>query len=144
MLVKPAEEGEVFRAGSVYIAVTDKHLMVKTVTFPCSDTARVNFVRPAADELFTSVAANCQARGIAVVLAGSGRNCLNGAQEIRKQGGTVIAQDKASSENFRMPKAAIDPDEVNFVLPLKEIAPTLVRLVMPENTSAQLLTHSHD
>ena len=56
----------------------------------------------------------------------------------------MIAQDKASSENFRMPKAAIDPDEVNFVLPLKEIAPTLVRLVMPENTSAQLLTHSHD
>lgn len=90
------------------------------------------------------MAANCQARGIAVVLAGSGRNCLNGAQEIRKQGGTVIAQDKASSENFRMPKAAIDADEVNFVLPLKEIAPTLVRLVMPENTSAQLLTHSHD
>ena len=54
----------------------------------------------------------------------------------------MIAQDKASSENFRMPKAAIDADEVNFVLPLKEIAPTLVRLVMPENTSAQLLTHS--
>jgi two-component system chemotaxis response regulator CheB len=30
LLVKPAEEGEVFRAGSVYIAVTDKHLMVNS------------------------------------------------------------------------------------------------------------------
>jgi two-component system chemotaxis response regulator CheB len=45
-------------------------------------------------------------------------------------GGTVIAQDEATSEFFGMPGAAIQTKSVDFVLPLNEIAAALVTLVM--------------
>jgi two-component system chemotaxis response regulator CheB len=44
-------------------------------------------------------------------------------------GGTVIAQDEASAEYFGMPHAAIVAGGVDLVLPLQEVAKTLISLV---------------
>ena len=53
-----------------------------------------------------------------------------GVGAIKKMGGTVIAQDKESAEFSGMPAAAINTGNVDFVLPLDEIASALVELVM--------------
>jgi two-component system chemotaxis response regulator CheB len=53
-----------------------------------------------------------------------------GVQAIHKMGGKAIAQDEKTSEFFDMPSAAIATGTVDFVLPLNEIAPALVNLVM--------------
>ena len=45
-------------------------------------------------------------------------------------GGTVIAQDEGSSDFFGMPGAAIQTGNVDFILPLDEIASALVTLVV--------------
>src|SRR5207302_305771 len=66
---------------------------------------------------------------IAVVLTGSGSDGTMGVRAIKKMKGTVIAQDEASSEFFGMPGSAIDTKNVDFILPLDEIAPALVTLV---------------
>ena len=55
-----------------------------------------------------------------------------GLAAIKKMGGTVIAQDEASSEFFGMPGAAIDTGNVDFILPLEDIPGALVRLVHGE------------
>ena len=52
-----------------------------------------------------------------------------GVKAIKKMGGTVIAQDEATSEFFGMPGAAIQTGQVDFVLPLEEISPALVTLM---------------
>jgi two-component system chemotaxis response regulator CheB len=52
-----------------------------------------------------------------------------GVRAIKKMGGTVIVQDRATSEFFGMPGAAIDTGDVDVVLPLDEIPPALVALV---------------
>ena len=52
-----------------------------------------------------------------------------GVSAIKKMGGTVIAQDEASSEFFGMPGATIATGNVDFVLPLEQIAATLIELV---------------
>jgi two-component system chemotaxis response regulator CheB len=53
-----------------------------------------------------------------------------GVGAIKKMGGTVIVQDEKTSEFFGMPGAAIQTGNADFILPLVEISPALVTLVM--------------
>ena len=92
----------------------------------------VHFVRPAADRLLASCANVYGARTVAVVLTGTGIDGAAGAEAVKAAGGTVIAQDEATSEHFGMPAAAIATGAVDTVLPLNEIAGELVRLTTPE------------
>jgi two-component system chemotaxis response regulator CheB len=131
--VKQAEEGEAVTPGTIYIARPDRHLLVNADhTLSLTQTELVHFVRPSADLLFESVAASYKDRAIGVVLSGSGSDATMGVQAIKKMGGTVIAQDRDTSEFFGMPGAAISSGSVDFTLPLKQIAMALVTLVMGE------------
>jgi len=129
--VKEAEDQERLETGTVYIAPPNNHLLINPDgSVSLTQTELVHFVRPSADLLFESVAASYKDRSIAVVLTGSGSDGSLGLKAIKKMGGTVIAQDESSSEFFGMPGAAIQTGNVDFILPLKEIAPALVTLVM--------------
>jgi two-component system chemotaxis response regulator CheB len=65
---------------------------------------------------------------IAVILSGSGSDGMAGAEAVRRMGGQVIAQDRASSAFFGMPGAAIESGNVDFVVPLDEIGPRLIEM----------------
>lgn len=126
------EHGQRVQGGTVYIAPPNRHLLVGADgILSLSDAELVHFVRPSADLLFESVAASYTDRAIAVVLTGCGQDGAMGVRAIKKMGGTVIVQDEKSSEFTGMPHAAIRTGQSDFVLPLLEIAPALVRLVMP-------------
>jgi two-component system chemotaxis response regulator CheB len=130
LTVKHAEDGDRLTAATVHIAPPNKHLLANADgSLSLTQTELVHFVRPSADLLFESVAASHKERAIAVVLTGTGSDGTMGVRAIKKMGGTVIAQDETTSEFFGMPRAAIDTGSVDFVLPLKEIAPALVMLV---------------
>ncbi len=127
--VKQAQENDFLEAGTVYIAPPNYHLLVNLdKTLSLTQTPLVHFLRPSADLLFDSVAAAYKDRAIAVVLSGTGSDGATGVRAIHKMGGTVIAQDKATSEFFGMPSAAIETGAVDFVLPLPQISTTLIRL----------------
>lgn len=129
--VKQAENGNTIETGIVYIAPPDEHLLANhDRTLSLTHSELVHFVRPSADLLFESVAAAYRERAIAVVLTGSGSDGAMGVRAIKKMGGSVIAQNEATSEYFAMPSAAIDTGDVDFVLPIEEIAPALVSLVV--------------
>ena len=130
MPVVHGEEGMLLEPDHVFLAPPDRHMLIKRRgTLTLTDSELVNFVRPSADLLFESVAAAYGDRAIAVVLTGSGHDGALGVSAIKQRGGTVVAQDEASSEFFRMPSAAIKTGAVDFVLPLEEMAPTLIALV---------------
>lgn len=134
--VEQAGHAELLRPGTIYTSVPGKHLLVKLDgRFFLSNEPKVNFVRPAADKLFRSLAMSYKARAIAVVLTGRGEDGALGAVTIKKYGGTVIAQDEATSKCFKMPKATIDTGKVDWVLPLDAIATTLVKLTMTEKVA---------
>ncbi len=127
--VKEAEEGDKLLPGTVYIAPPNQHLLVNPDhSLSLSQSELVHFVRPSADLLFESTAGSFKERAIAVVLSGSGSDGAMGVRAIKKVGGTVLAQDEASSEFFGMPGAAIQTGCVDFVLSLQEIAPALITL----------------
>jgi two-component system, chemotaxis family, protein-glutamate methylesterase/glutaminase len=128
--VKEAEQGDRLRPGTVHIAPPNKHLLVNPDgSLVLAQSELVHFVRPSADLLFESVAGSFKERAIAAVLTGTGSDGSMGVQAIKKMGGTVIAQDEASSEFFGMPSAAIQTGCVDFVLSLGEIPTALITLV---------------
>jgi two-component system, chemotaxis family, protein-glutamate methylesterase/glutaminase len=128
--VRPAADGDQLEPGTVYVAPPDHHLLVEAGgRLRLVQTARVHFVRPAADRLFGSVAEAFGPRAIAVVLTGSGRDGADGIRAIKHGGGTVIAQDASSAEHSGMPGAAIGTGCVDQVLHLDHIAPALVHLI---------------
>ena len=75
-----------------------------------------------------------------MVLTGVGSDGELGVRIIKRMGGTVIAQDEETSEQFGMPQAAIKTGAVDYVLPLASIAPALIGLVT--NSGSILQAHS--
>jgi two-component system chemotaxis response regulator CheB len=129
--VEDATDGARAEPATVYIAPPDEHLLVKPGgRLSLSHSDLVHFVRPSADLLFESGAGAFPGRVIGVVLTGTGSDSNMGVRAIREAGGTVIAQDPDSAEFGGMPLAAINTGGVDLVLPLEEIGPTLVRLVV--------------
>lgn len=128
--VARAEEGERLRAGTLYIAPPNRHLLVTAEkTLRLSDGPKIAFARPAVSPLFETAAACFGERALAVVLTGAGRDGMAGVQAIKDRGGRVIAQDRQTSKAFSMPAAAIATGCVDFVLPIEKIAPALMALV---------------
>lgn len=127
--VREAQDGAVLDAGTVYVAPSSRHLrIVAGRTLSLTDTAPVHFSRPSADVLLGSLA-DAGVPMIAVVLTGRGSDGADGSLRVHRGGGTVLAQDRATSRHFGMPGAATDAGGVDEALPLAAIAPRLVELV---------------
>jgi two-component system chemotaxis response regulator CheB len=128
--VKAAEAGELLLPGAAYLAPPGHHLTVTTHRrFALHEGPLVQHTRPAADPLFLSAAAVYGAHVIAVVLTGGLHDAAEGARAIGQAGGVVLAQDEATSQSFSMPEATIATGEVDAILAIEDIAPTLVRLI---------------
>jgi two-component system chemotaxis response regulator CheB len=132
---RPAHEavdGEIVKAGQIYLAQGGRHMRVARhgadVVIALDDGPPVNFCRPAVDPLFSSAIDVWQGGVLAVVLTGMGSDGMRGGKEIVAAGGSVIAQDEASSVVWGMPGAAANAGICAAVLPLNQIAPKLVRL----------------
>lgn len=131
LAVRQAAEGDLLRPATVYIAPPDRHLIVNAGgTLSLTETPRVHFTRPSADALFESAALAYTTAVIAVVLSGWGEDGATGIRAIKRLHGVAIAQDERTSEAFGMPGAAIRTGEIDYVLPLEEIAPMLIQLAM--------------
>jgi two-component system chemotaxis response regulator CheB len=132
---RPAHEavdGEIVKAGRIYLAPGGRHMRVVRhageVAIALDDGPPVNFCKPAVDPLFTSAIDVWQAGVLALVLTGMGSDGMRGGKEIVAAGGSVIAQDEASSVVWGMPGAAAHAGICAAVLPLNQIAPKLIRL----------------
>jgi two-component system, chemotaxis family, protein-glutamate methylesterase/glutaminase len=125
--VKEAEEGDALARGTVYVAPPNAHLLVDADDRLHLDQSElVHYVRPSADVLLLSLARNHPGHCVAVILSGTGIDGAAGAAAIERSGGTVLAQDEATSEFFGMPGAAILAGGVDQVLPLDRIADAVV------------------
>ena len=133
LAVKEAEEGNVVRPGQAYIAPGDHHMLVEKQTsrkiIRLDQSPRVKGLRPSADVTMSSVAEAYGAGSIGVILTGMGSDGTDGFKAIKEQGGITIAQDKATSVIYGMPRAAVKSGRVDKVLPLDEIPGEIVRIL---------------
>jgi two-component system chemotaxis response regulator CheB len=127
-----AVDGEIVKAGRIYLAPGGRHMRVarhgSDVAIALDDGPPVNFCKPAVDPLFSSAVDVWQGGVLALVLTGMGSDGMRGGNAIVAAGGSVIAQDEASSVVWGMPGAAANAGICAAILPLNQIAPKLVRL----------------
>lgn len=136
---RPAAEAvdrEPILPGRIYVAPGGRHMMVERANsapiVTLNDGPPVNYCKPAVDPLFGSASQVWGASILAVVLTGMGSDGAHGAAEIVAAGGSVIAQDEATSVVWGMPGAAANAGVCSAVLPLDQIAGKIGRLFAGE------------
>jgi two-component system chemotaxis response regulator CheB len=92
------------------------------------DEPMINFCKPAVDPLFSSAAAVWGGATLAVVLTGMGVDGTRGAADVVARRGSVIAQDEATSVVWGMPGSVAHAGLCSAVLPVEQIAATVLRL----------------
>lgn len=130
--VRQAHTGDILRHSSVFVAPPNHHLFVikgGRLRLSTSASEKVHHARPSAEPLFASVADVYKNNAIAVVLTGGDGDGSFGVRIIKENGGKVIAQDRPTSQDFSMPETSIKTGDVDFILPLNEIASKLIQLV---------------
>ena len=124
-----AVHGERAAAGNVYLAPGDSHLLVASTSagleLRLSAAPAENFCRPSVDPLLRSAVSALGGAVVAVILTGMGQDGLQGARFIAAAGGTVLAQDEASSVIWGMPGIVADAGLCHAVLPPKDLASKL-------------------
>jgi two-component system CheB/CheR fusion protein len=78
------------------------------------------------DFLLNSLARECGARTVCVVLSGTGADGSLGLKAVKAKGGLVIAQEVGEADYDGMPQSAIATGDVDLVLPAAKIAEALV------------------
>jgi len=128
--VRIAHEGHRPRKGTVLIACTDDHLIMNpNTTLSYTVEPADNFYHPSVDVFFHSVAKYWRGGIIGLLLTGMGKDGAEGLLALRQQGCLTIAQDKASSIVYGMPKAAVEINAATKVLGSSEIGAALIEIL---------------
>ncbi|MGY3149420.1 two-component system chemotaxis response regulator CheB [Bradyrhizobium sp. USDA 3397] len=127
-----AVDGEPVKPGRIYLAPGGKHMRVTRSgadpVIALDDGPAVNFCKPAVDPLFTSAIDVWHGNILSVILTGMGSDGMRGGKDIVAAGGSVIAQDEASSVVWGMPGAAANAGICAAILPLNQIGAKVNRL----------------
>jgi len=116
--VRVAEEGDAILPRRVLFAPDWAHLVVQSDgRIHLSEGDPVNGHRPSVDVTFKSLAKVYGARAAGMLLTGMGSDGAAGLLAIRQAGGVTLVQDAESSVVFGMPRAAIELDAAQQVLP---------------------------
>lgn len=128
--VSNAKDWEPIQNGHIYVAPPDFHLLFeKTGHIRTTRGPRENRFRPAIDPMFRAAAYCFGPRVIGVILTGWLDDGTAGLQAVRERGGTTIVQHPDDAIAPSMPMSAIKHVEIDQILPVKNIGPTLVQLV---------------
>jgi two-component system response regulator WspF len=125
--VRLAQEGERLAAGTVLLAGKDHHLQLK-------EADRLGYTRepselvyrPSVDVFFQSIVRHGRSEVVGLLLTGMGEDGALGLKELRDRGHHTIAQDRATSAVYGMPRAAARLGAAVDILPVERIAARLV------------------
>ena len=130
--IKEAADDDTVIPGRALIAPGNRHLLLKRsgarYYVEVKEGPLVSRHRPSVDVLFRSTARYAGKNAVGVIMTGMGDDGANGMKEMKEAGAVTIAQDEASCVVFGMPQEAIKRGAVDKVLPLEEIAGTVLRL----------------
>ena len=128
--VSEAKNGDRVIPGRVLIAPGGFHMLLQrsgaNYYVAVKDGPPVCRQRPSVEVLFNSVAKYAGANAVGAILTGMGNDGAGGLLNMRRSGAHTIAEDETSCVVFGMPKEAIDRGAVEKVVPLGDVAKTLI------------------
>jgi two-component system chemotaxis response regulator CheB len=143
---REAAEGDAVLPGTIYIARGNWHMEVTGTAgrgapaiLHLGQGPLENHCRPAADVLFRSAASVYGAGVLALVLTGMGSDGLIGCRIVRGLGGTILAQDEATSTVWGMPGAVANAGLADKILPLDAIVPEILRIASRTSNQQNIL-----
>jgi two-component system chemotaxis response regulator CheB len=122
-------DGDPIRAGQIYVAPPDHHLLVDRGHVRLNRGPRENWARPAVDPLFRSAARAYGSGVIGVVMTGGLNDGTAGLWEVKQHGGTTVVQDPDDAADPSMPRSALRHVAVDHCLPLQDIPALLAALI---------------
>lgn len=125
--VVEAEENQLVRGGTVYIAPGDYHMTVaqknREFRILLHQQSPRNGHRPSVDILFESVSKLIRLKRHYILMTGMGNDGAKGMSEAKQAGAcTTIAESKETCVVFGMPKSAIEQKCVDYIVPVNQIA----------------------
>ncbi len=128
--VELAQPGVLMLPGRIYVAPPRKELFIKeSLTMRLLAPPADALISPSVDSLFFSMASALKGRSIGVLLTGMGDDGAQGLLRMRRMGARTVAQDRASSAVFGMPRAAQEVGAAEVVLPLDDMAKWIIETV---------------
>ncbi|MGC8462080.1 MAG: chemotaxis-specific protein-glutamate methyltransferase CheB [Acidimicrobiales bacterium] len=133
MRVAEGVEGMVLAAGQAWVAPGGLHMTVvrdgPDVRLHLHEGPPENSCRPSVDVLFRSAAEVYGPGVLGAVLTGMGQDGLRGSERIVEAGGSVLAQDQASSVVWGMPRFVAEAGLADEVLPIERLGGAIVERV---------------
>ncbi len=127
-----ATEGQALMPGHVYLAPGGRHLLIdrrgEQMVCHLDDGPPEHFCRPAVDPMLRSITSVLGGRALAVILTGMGQDGLAGCRTLVAAGGSVLAQNEATSVVWGMPGAVAQAGICRAVVPLNRIAEEIIIL----------------
>ena len=113
----------------VYVIPPGAVLEVAGSELRLGDLERSPAERAPVDHFFRSLAGTRDGGAVAVVLTGAGSDGTLGLRAVKERDGLVVVQDPDEAEHDGMPRSALATGRVDLVLPVREIAPEIVRYI---------------
>lgn len=120
--VREASSADRFEPGTALVAPGGRHLRIRpNGSAQLSDEEPIGGLRPRAD-LTIADAANVFGEDLLlVVLTGMGKDGLEGAREVRRRGGRILAEAESSCTVYGMPRAIVEAGLADGVHDLKQL-----------------------
>ncbi len=132
--LKIAKDGELLRAGNIYFAPDESHLLITRrpdngLVAELGKLPPRNGFQPSVSVLFESIAQNCGHKTIGGILTGMGNDGGDGLLAMRKGNARTFVQDADSALVYGMPSHALKLGAVEKVVELDEMATYLCSLL---------------
>ena len=123
------KDGESIQRGHIYVAPPDHHLLLEHEQVIVKKGPKENRFRPSIDALFRSAAYTYGSRVIGVVLTGLLDDGTSGMWSVKRLGGLGVIQEPDDALHPSMPDSVLQHVDVDYQVPITELAPLLCRLI---------------
>ena len=136
-----AQDGEPILPGRILLAPGGLHLLVRRragqLCVKLSNGPAENFCRPSVDAMLRSASEAMDGRVLVAMLTGMGQDGLAGAKQVVQDGGSVVAQDEATSVVWGMPGAVARAGLACAILPLPQLGARLQAMLGGQGRGAR-------